>query len=295
MDNAVMIRRAREQTASGPVRVSFAAALTLGQEGKTLSDAAALREAGAAVLSDDGRHAMSPALLERGLQQAALVGLPVFVHARYENGTADAEARATEDAITALSRVRGARLHVQHVSTAAAVQSIRAAKAAGLAVTAEVTPHHLRLTAKDAATLGPTGTVNPPLAAATDREAVLTALLEGTIDAVATDHAPHDARSKLNGAPGFSGFETALGVLLDLRLPWEVIHRACVRRPAEILGAGHVDDWVLIDPKHAWQVDPEKFVSLGRNTPFGGRRFRGSILMTICRGAVVRAQAVPVG
>jgi dihydroorotase len=68
-----------------------------------------------------------------------------------------------------------------------------------------------------------------------------------------------------------------------------------VRRPAEILGAGHVDDWVLIDPKHAWQVDPEKFVSLGRNTPFAGRRFRGSILMTICRGAVVRAQAVPVG
>ena len=279
------------------IRVGFVGALTQGLEGRQLTDPIALKEAGAVALSDDGRHAMSPPTLELGLWRAAEAGLPVLVHAQYETSERSAvdEACATHDAIEALRRVPGARLHLQHVSTRLAVRLIREAKAESLPVTAEATPHHLSLTAEDVERIGPEAAVNPPLRTALDREALLEGLLDGTIDAIATDHAPHEREAKLNGAYGFHGFETVLGVVLGLGLPWEAVYRACVTRPSEVLGVSHEDDWILIDPHARWVVDPDRFQSLGRNSPFAGWPLRGMVRMTVVGGRVVHEAEVPVG
>jgi dihydroorotase len=280
-----------------PIHVSFVGALTMGLEGGTLTDAHALRAAGAVALSDDGRHAMHPSILRLALEAAAEAGLPVLIHPQKEAlGTgADAEAAAVAEALEVLATVRQARLHLQHVSTRAAVDLIRLAKTAGLPVTAEVTPHHLALSTDDAASAGPPGRVNPPLRTAEDRQAVREALVEGVIDAIATDHAPHEAAAKAAGANGFHGFETVLGIVLSLGLDYRVIYRACVQRPREIIGAidggepaeGDAGDWILIDPELDWTVDPSSFRSRGKNSPFAGRRLHGRAVMTVCRGQVL--------
>jgi dihydroorotase len=280
-----------------PIHVSFVGALTVGLEGGTLTDARALRAAGAVALSDDGRHALHPSILRSALAAAAEAGLPVLIHPQKEAlGTgADAEAAALAEALEVLGSVPHARLHLQHVSTRAAVDLIRLAKAGGLPVTAEVTPHHLALSADDAASAGLPGRVNPPLRTADDRQAVREALVEGVIDAIATDHAPHDAAAKAAGANGFHGFETALGVVLSLGLDYRVVYGACVQRPREIIGAtdgpqpgeGSAGDWILIDPELDWTVDPSSFRSRGKNSPFAGRRLHGRAVMTVCRGQVL--------
>lgn len=296
-DNDSLLRKQISRTTGHGIRVSFVGALTYGLEGTRLTDAGALKEAGAVALSDDGRHAMSQETLESGLARAAAVGLPVLVHAQYETEarSADDETRATKDAITALRNSPGARLHVQHVSTRQAVRLIREAKRQGLAITAEATPHHLALTATDVAWLGPEAAVNPPLRSPSDRTALVEGLLDGTVDAIATDHAPHDAGAKSRGSVGFHGFETALGVVLALRLPWEVVYRACVQRPSHILQAAAANDWVLFDPSRTRTVDPEAFHSLGRNSPFAGRELPGVVLLTVSQGEVVHRARVLVG
>ena len=277
------------RTAALPIRISFVGAVTTGLEGKRLTDAAALKSAGAVALSDDGRHAMDRLALRAALGAAADAGLPVLIHAQAErlgNGP-DAEAAAVTEALDALRDLRHARLHVQHVSTSGAVELIRAAKSDGLLVTAEATPHHLTLTSRDAAALGPYGNVNPPLRSPDDRDALRQALIEGVIDAVATDHAPHDLAAKQAGANGFHGFETAVSVVLGLGLTDRIVYRACVSRPREIIGQSLEDEWILIDPNAEWTVEPSSFRSRGRNTPFAGRRLRGRVIMTVCRGQVV--------
>jgi len=264
-------------------------AVTVGLEGRELTDAAALKAAGAVALSDDGRHAMSAVLLRRALEAAAEAGLPVLIHAQAEdigNGP-DAEAAAVTDALDALLNIPSARLHVQHVSTRRAIELIRAAKSQGLQVTAEVTPHHLALTEQDASAMGPHGNVNPPLRTAADRDALCQALVDGVIDVIATDHAPHERDAKEAGANGFHGFETAVGVVLGLGLTGRTVYRACVSRPREIVGQSLDDEWILIDPNEEWRVDASSFKSRGKNTPFQGRRLRGQVIMTICRGQVV--------
>jgi dihydroorotase len=272
-----------------PIRISFVGAVTVGLEGRQLTDAVALKAAGSVALSDDGRHAMDRVMLGRALEAAAAAGLPVLIHAQAEGlgKGRDAEAVAVTDALDALRSVQGARLHVQHVSTREAVELIRAAKADGLPVTAEATPHHLTLTSQDAAAMGLHGNVNPPLRSADDRDALRQALIEGVIDAIATDHAPHDQAAKQVGANGFHGFETAVSVVLGLGLTDRVVYRACVSRPREIVGQSLEDEWILIDPDAEWIVDPSSFRSRGRNTPYGGRRLRGRVIMTICRGQMV--------
>jgi len=277
------------RTAALPIRISFVGAVTTGLEGKRLTDAAALKSAGAVALSDDGRHAMDRLALRAALGAAADAGLPVLIHAQAErlgNGP-DAEAAAVTEALDALRDLRHARLHVQHVSTSGAVELIRAAKSDGLLVTAEATPHHLTLTSRDATALGPYGNVNPPLRSPDDRDALRQALIEGVIDAVATDHAPHDLAAKQAGANGFHGFETAVSVVLGLGLTDRIVYRACVSRPREIIGQALEDEWILIDPNAEWTVEPSSFRSRGRNTPFAGRRLRGRVIMTVCRGQVV--------
>src|SRR5216683_946348 len=241
-----------------------------------------------------GRGAADPRQFRRGGHDrprgpAADAGLPVLVHAQAEgrgNGP-DAEAAAVTDALDAVRSLRGARLHLQHVSTRQAVELIRAAKADGLPVTAEATPHHLTLTSRDAEAMGSHGNVNPPLRSADDRDALRQALVDGVIDVIATDHAPHDQAAKQAGANGFHGFETAVSVILGLGLDGRTVYRACALRPREIVGQSLEEEWILIDPNAEWIVDPSSFRSRGRNTPFQGRRFRGRVIMTVCRGQVV--------
>jgi dihydroorotase len=272
-----------------PIRIGFVGAVTIALEGRQLTDAAALKGAGALALSDDGRHAMDVPMLRGALQAAADAGLPVLIHAQAEgqgNGPG-AEAAAVTDALDALRGPHGARLHLQHVSTRGAVDLIRAAKSDGLPVTAEATPHHLTLTSRDADVMGLHGNVSPPLRTADDRDALRQALIDGVIDVVATDHAPHDQAAKQAGANGFHGFETAVAVVLGLGLDGRTVYRACVSRPREIIGQSLEDEWILIDPAAEWRVDASSFRSRGKNTPFQGRRVRGRVIMTVCRGQVV--------
>ncbi len=272
-----------------PIRISFVGAVTIGLEGRQLTDADALKAAGAVALSDDGRHAMDRAMFRRALAAATAAGLPVFVHAQAEHlgDGPDAEAIAVTDALDTLRHVKGARLHLQHVSTRMTTDLIRAAKSEGLAVTAEATPHHLALSARDVWAMGPHGNVNPPLRTPDDRDALCEALVEGVIDVIATDHAPHELSAKEAGANGFHGFETAVGIVLGLGLDGRTVYRACVSRPREIVGQSLEDEWILIDPHAEWRVDASSFKSRGKNTPFQGRRVRGRVIMTVCRGQVV--------
>ncbi len=319
IDTAERVRSQVERVHSLPIRVSFAAAVTHGLEGTALTDAAALKVAGAVALSDDGRHAMDPETLERALLQAAMVGIPILLHAQYDRiareGVLDAgpaarrlglpdipraaEIEAVRDGLDALRRVPGARLHLQHLSTAEAVDLVAAAKSEGLAVTAEVTPHHLTLTADDAVLIGAAAKVNPPLRAASDLAALRRGLEAGVIDLIATDHAPHEAATKqtlATAAFGIAGFETALPVVLSLGLPWPVLYRACIAAPAALLGRPiPTDDWILIDLDEEWTVEPSAFRSRGRNNPWAGRRVRGRVRLTVAHGAVVHRSEVPVG
>ncbi|HYS02575.1 MAG TPA: amidohydrolase family protein [Candidatus Eisenbacteria bacterium] len=290
------IARARDL----PVRVVFVGALTGGLQGRRPTDAVALRAAGAVALSDDGRHALDLQTLIGALQQATAASLPVLIHPQDESlgSEPDAELAAVEQAVAALRQVPGARLHLQHVSLAAALPLIVEAKRAGLAVTAEATPHHLWLTADALRQWGPLAKVNPPLRTEHDVAALRGALIDGTIDIVATDHAPHQAAAKRDietAAPGISGFETAAGMLLTLGLPWPVLYRACVALPRAILGIPLPPDWILIDPAQTWTVEPDRFLSRGRNTPMAGTRLIGRVRMTICRDRVVHQAEVPVG
>jgi dihydroorotase len=293
-DSRAQLRSLVVRSEALPIRISFVGAVTVGLEGRERTDPVALKAAGAVALSDDGRHAMSTDVLHRALEAATEAGLPVLIHAQAEelgNGP-DAEAAAMSDALDALRNIPGARLHVQHVSTRRAVDLIRAAKSEGMQVTAEVTPHHLALTEQDARAMGPQGNVNPPLRTPDDQDALRQALVDGVIDVIATDHAPHEPAAKEAGANGFHGFETAVGVILGLGLNGRVVYRACVARPREIIGQSLEDEWILIDPNDEWMVDASSFKSRGKNTPFHGRRLRGRVTMTICRGQVVTERVV---
>ena len=283
-----------------PVRIMFVGALTEGLAGRQPTDAIGLQAAGAVALSDDGRHALDLKTLVAALRQATMAGLPVLIHPQDESlGTEPAaELVAVQQALAALRQVPRARLHLQHVSLAAALPLIAQAKHDGLAVTAEVTPHHIWVTADAVQRWGPLAKVNPPLRSEPDVAALRDALIDGTIDIVATDHAPHQVAAKRDvetGAPGISGFETAAGILLTLGLPWPVLYRACVAMPRAILGIPVPSDWILIDPAEAWTVEPDRFLSRGRNTPLSGTRLTGRIRMTICRNRVVHQAEVPVG
>jgi dihydroorotase len=290
------VARAREL----PARILFVGALTEGLEGRRPTDAVGLRAAGAVALSDDGRHALDLHTLVAALRNATAAGLPVLIHPQDESLGSEpaAELAAVEQALAALRQVPQARLHLQHVSLAGALPLIAEAKRAGLALTAEATPHHLWLTSDALRRWGPLAKVNPPLRTEHDVAALRNAVIDGTIDIVATDHAPHEAGAKRDvetGAAGIAGVETAAGILLTLGLPWPVVYRACVAGPRAILGIPVPPDWILLDPAETWTVEPDRFVSRGRNTPMGGTRLTGRVRMTVCRHQVVHQAEVPVG
>jgi dihydroorotase len=286
-------------------------ALSRGMAGEELSGIAALETprcplpAGKTprLLSEDGKDVASDPLFLAAFAEARRLGLPVSCHC--DEGGEDAAVRRA----IALGKAAGAHVHIAHVSTAEAAGMIREAKAALAAegsaaafrLSCEATPHHLALTEDASRALGPAshGRVNPPLRTEADRRALIAALLDGTIDAVATDHAPHSAADKAAGAPGFTGLETAfavcLGVLgpagIDLRRLSSLMSAAPARLLAlpdrGRLAPGLRADLVIAAPGAPWTVRPEALKSRGKNTPFAGRELRGKVLLTLHRGRIV--------
>jgi dihydroorotase len=327
----------RTAAAVGLVRVLPIGCVSRGRHGETLAEMGELAEAGAVGFSDDGSPVADAALMRRALEYSRALALPIIDHCEQPSLTKDAvmhegwvstrlglagqPAAAEETAVgrdIALAEFADARLHIAHVSTRGSVGLVRAARARGVRVTAEVTPHHLTLTHEAVAfspgeseplTYDTNAKVNPPLRTREDVEACLEGLLDGTIDAIATDHAPHAIEDKEcefdEAAFGISNLETALGALLTLvpdgrlDLPalvakltaGPVAALALDRRPGldglGSLASGAPADVVVFDPQREWVVEPERFASKGRNTPLGGRTLRGQVVATVYGGRVV--------
>ncbi|MEX0762180.1 MAG: dihydroorotase [Dehalococcoidia bacterium] len=334
-DSASVIEDVLRRAASGAaVRVLPIGAITVGRRGKTLAPLAELAEAGAVGFSDDGDPVADANIMRQALSYAGDLGLPIINHAEDKSlvrggvmnegpvanrlGLAGVPAEAEAVMVARdihLAEVTGGRLHIPHVSTRRSVEHVRAAKARGLNVTAEVTPHHLTLT--DAWVYGLHGEtpdsvgliaydtntkVNPPLRSADDVEAVIEALADGTIDFIATDHAPHAETDKVctyaEAAHGINLLETAFGSVMSLVADGRIdlvtlIHRLTAA-PAAFLGRqmgtltqGYPADLVLLDPTAGWEVDTRQFASRSRNTPLGGVVLRGRVISTIYGGKVV--------
>ena len=296
-------------------------AITKGSAGRELTDFRALKEAGCVAVSDDGRPVMEDHLMRQAMQQASEVDLPVIDHCEdlvlsgcgcMNEGPVSnalgvrgipkgAEFRMIARDIK-LVEATGARLHVAHLSTAAGVDMVRQAKAKGLPVTAEVCPHHFTLTDEAVREQGVNAKINPPLRSERDRAALLEGLADGTIDAIATDHAPHAEYEKqwgMDRAPfGIVGLETALALTLRLveegTLSLQQAVQCLTSKPARLLGLpggtlapGVSADIAVVDRACEWVVDPEQFYSKGRNTPFGGWRLKGQVVRTLLRGKSV--------
>jgi dihydroorotase len=302
----------------GGARLHPICAVTVGQKGEALTEMADLKNAGAVAVSDDGRCVSSSLVMRHALEYASTFDLPVIQHAEDHELTKGAEMhegavstrlglrgwpRIAEDVIVArdliLAEYTRAKYHVAHVSTAGAVRLLRDAKDRGIAVSAEVTPHHLLLT--DTSLLGydTACKVNPPLREESDVEALRGALADGTIDCIATDHAPHSPLEKdcelASASPGMIGLELCVPLLLSLvndgvmtlarfvdsltRAPASIIS---ITRPT--LAEGARADFVLIDPRVEWKVDASRLRSKSRNTPFLGRMVKGRVMMTCASG-----------
>ncbi len=315
----VMVRRARE--VGGP-RLLPIAAITRGQKGEALTEMAELREAGAVGVSDDGRCVMNAAVMRRALEYAKTFDLLVIQHCEDHHLTEGAQMhegavstrlglrgwpREAEDIIVArdliLAEMTGARYHVAHISSKGAVRLIREAKSRGLRVSAEVTPHHLMLTDEAVVGYDTFCKCNPPLRSDEDRAALREALADGTIDCIATDHAPHSTIEKdcefVAASVGINGLETAVPMLIGLAREGHVeplrMIEALSTAPARLLpdlDAGTLRegcraDVVVLDPERRWTVSKEALRSRSHNTPLIGREVTGSVEMTIVAGAVV--------
>jgi dihydroorotase len=323
-DTPERVAQACRRAAAAPVQVLVTAAVTRGLDGAELADMAGCADAGAAAFSDDGRNTASVDLLAEALRRSADLSRPVLVHpedetilaARNRSGgpltrSADrpehAETSAIRTALDALSRAGRGRLHLQHLSTAASVELVRRAREDGMAVTAEVTPHHLAMWLPVAHSPDPPALlkVNPPLRTERDRDALIQGLRDGVIDAVATDHAPHRMNQKSGdaaaAAPGMTGLETALATCITLggmsgdwipvlleRLtagPHRVLGDTVPRREPR-LRVGETATCVLFDPAAEWTVAAAGGHSLSQNTPLRGVPLRGRVLLTLSGGVV---------
>ena len=270
-------------------------AVTVGQKGIKLTEFATLIKAGAVALSDDGIPIESAEVMREALRTSDENNILVISHCEEE---APMAARDVE-----LAAVTGAGVHIAHVSTANAVDTIRNAKAAGIKVTAETCPHYFSLTEDAVPKKGTLAKMSPPLRTAGDVAAIIRGLCDGTIDVIATDHAPHSADEKalpFDKAPnGIIGLETSLGVTLTFlyhtgKLTIDEVINLVSTKPAQILnldagilGTGSIADIVIFDKNEEWLVDPSQFKSKARNTPFGGMKLRGKVKYTISRGEIV--------
>jgi len=306
----------------GLARVYPVGAVSVGMRGERLTEVGEMVDAGAVAITDDGLPVADAGLMRLALEYTQTFGIPVASHCEERSlsrgGSMNEGAvstrlglmgipNAAEDVMIArdllLAELTGGRLHIQHVSTRGGVAMIREAKARGIAVTAEATPHHFTLTEEAVDGYRTDAKMNPPLRTAEDVAAVRAGIADGTLDVIATDHAPHHYDEKeqaFDEAPfGIVGLETALGLAVTelvekgvITLP-QLVERMSTaparafRLPGGTLRPGSPADVTVFDPSAEWTVEPEAFLSRSRNTPFGGWRLRGRALYTIVGGRVV--------
>jgi dihydroorotase len=322
-DNQTVINYIAGRAASlGLARVWPIGAITRGSKGESLAEMAELKEAGAVAFSDDGQPVAGAGIMRRAMQYARMVGLTIIAHCEEPSLAAGGSMNegfmstklglkgipgAAEEVMVArdiiLSEFTGCPLHIAHVSTAGSVRLVREAKARGLKVTAEAAPHHFTLTDEAVEGYSTSTKVNPPLRGEADVAAVRQGLADGTIDVIATDHAPHTSEEKeveYDRAPfGMVGLETAVGLVWSelvasgLLTPARAVAKMTVN-PARILGIakdtvrpGAVADITIINPQMEEAVNPYKFASKGRNTPFAGRKLKGLPVLTMVGGKVI--------
>jgi dihydroorotase len=321
-DNTAVTRFILEAArAAGLARVYPVGAISIGSLGQTLSEYGDQKEAGAVAFSDDGRPVMNPMLMRRALEYARTFNLPLIAHEEdldlgghgamhegrvsLELGLRGIPSAAEESMIfrdLALLQLTGGRLHIAHVSAFGSVALIRTAKAAGLTVTAETAPHYFSLTDEAVRDYDTNAKVKPPLRTAEDVAAIKEALRDGTLDAIACDHAPHTSLEKdvefEEAAFGLIGLETSLGLSLKLVhdgvLSLSQLVAKMSTNPARILGVpggtlavGSPADVTLMDLDRTWTVDVNTFASKSRNCPFHGWTLQGKAVMTIVEGRVV--------
>jgi dihydroorotase len=325
LDNPEIIKLVQDiALKESPIRVLPIASITRGRQGQELSDFKTLASLSVAGFSDDGSSVADENLMREALDICRELDLPLIEHCEVPELAGDGvinEGRvafklglkgipaAAEEQIVArdirLAGETGGWMHIAHASTTRTVELIRWAKSEGIHVTAEVTPHHLTLTENDVVTRGTTAKVNPPLRTQADINALIEGLNDGTIDIIATDHAPHTKADKecdmIKAAFGISVFETAAGSLMSLvhggKITINTLIDKLTRQPALILGerygiTGRLEDGkpaeiVIIDPDREWVVDPEEFISKGKNTPLAGVTLKGRVMMTISKGESV--------
>ena len=304
-------------------RVFPIGAATRGSMGEALTDYAALKEAGAIAVTDDGKPILADEIMLEALRTAAALDLPVIQHAedtRQTGGcsmnagalafrlglrgmTVEAESSLVERDLNLLKQVKRGHLHVAHLSTKKALDAVRAARRSGLHVTCEVTPHHFALTEERVRLYDTNAKMNPPLRAESDRAAMMEGLLDGTVDAIATDHAPHAAHEKeqeFERAPnGVTGLETALGLAISIlhvrhKMPLAGVLGLLSSRPAQALGLecgtlalGAAGDVVVFDPEEKWVFRAADSRSKSKNTPFDGWEMQGRVRLTVSEGRVV--------
>jgi len=307
------------------VRVFPIAAATRGSKGDAINDFAALKSAGAVAVSDDGLPILKDNIMRETLAAAARVGLSVIQHAEDTRMTqggsmnagamafklglrgmpAEAEAAIVERDIRLVTELRDARahLHVAHTSTAAALAAVRQARRNGLRVTCEVAPHHFLLSEEHVGCYNTHAKMCPPLRSTADRDAMIEAILDGVVDAIATDHAPHAAHEKeveFENAPnGITGLETALGLSLrwlhkEWKMPIGRVLSLLSAQPAALLGlkgrgtltVGSFADVVVFDPKAEWTFNARDTLSKSRNTPFDGWTMLGKVRWTLSEGRI---------
>jgi len=322
VDTAAWVEWVRRRgEAAGHCEVLPIAAVTVGQRGEQLAPLDALARAGAVAFSDDGRPIVSAAVMRHALEYARPTGLPIICHeedpALKGDGVMHEGFTATRLGLRGipgaaesvmcrrdadLAELTGGRVHFAHLSYSASFDALRDAKARGLAVTGETCPHYWVLTDEAVADYDTHAKMNPPLRSEGDRDACIAAIADGTVDCFATDHAPHTSDEKsrpFSEAPfGIVGLETALALTLTHLVGpghvsleraielWTDAPRRVFGLPEVTLKPGSQADLVLFDPDAAWTVDPERFHTKGRNTPFAGWRLRGRVLVTMREGRV---------
>jgi dihydroorotase len=331
-DHAAIVHEVRDlAAAAGSCDVFPVGAITKGLEGTSLAEMGEMVQAGVRVFSDDGRCVPSALLLRNALLYAKAFPVEVVLADHAEDaslveggqmhegvysstlGLAGRPAEAEEIVVArdlAIARATDGRVHLCHLSTARSVELVRRAKAEGVRVTAEVTPHHLVYTHEDLQTYDTAKKMHPPLRAAEDRDALRAGLADGTIDVIATDHAPHAVEEKDMefdlAPPGTIGLETALGAVLTYlvgpgRLTLARAIAAMSVEPARILGAtqhgggvapGRPANLVVFDPNETWLVEPP-YISKARNSAFAGERLTGRVRYTVLRGALTVAEGKP--
>jgi dihydroorotase len=306
------------------VNVFPVAAATRASRGATLTDFSALQRAGAVAVTDDGKPILDEEVMRMALRLGAELNFPVVQHAEDTRLTenchmhagatsfrlglrampAPAEAAIVDRDVTLAQQIRESRLHVAHLSTSDSLKAVRRGKRAKARVTCEVTPHHFTLIDENVGAYNTHCKMNPPLRSAADREALIVALSDGTVDAIATDHAPHAAHEKQvefeRAAFGVTGLETALALAItklhrEHRIPLPRIVELFTAGPARVfdlrgrgsLVRGNHADVTIFDPKKHWTFDAAKSRSLSRNTPFDGWQLTGKVVATIVSGKVV--------